>query len=179
MWNCTWIEEDLDDSDRDVDCLEASRNDVEQTEDESTDNEYILHITHSVIFKCIGVLKEKWYQEILALSSQKLYNKEIVAVKLQKEPENKKDSNAIAFMCKVGTVWERNGYVVKEALDDVHNAMDHDKILSVQFDWVKYVAHYKNLAGILGSKSPEMENGLRLYCVVVLLGVISVIAISF
>ena len=104
MWNCTWIEEGLDDSDRDIDCLEESRNDVEQTEDESTDDEYIPHITHSMIFKCIGVLKEKWYQEILAFSSQKLYNKEIVAVKLQKEPENKKDSNAIAFMCKVGTV---------------------------------------------------------------------------
>ena len=57
IWNCTWIEEDLDDPDGDVDCLEESRNDVEQTEDESTDDEYIPHITHSVIFKCIGSFK--------------------------------------------------------------------------------------------------------------------------
>ena len=81
-----------------------------------------------------------------------MYNKEIVAVKLQKEPENKKDSHAVAFMCKVGTVWERIGYVVKEALDEVHKVMDDDKILCVQFDWVKYVPHYKNPGWYAGIK---------------------------
>jgi len=68
-----------------------------------------------------------------------LHNKEVVPVQLHKEPENKKDSKAIAFMCKVGTTWERIGYVVKETLDKVHEAMDHGKILTVQFDWVNYV----------------------------------------
>ena len=171
IWNCTWIDEE-DDSDRDVnvDCLDESRNDVEQTEeDESTDDEYIPHITHSVIFKCIGVSKEKWYQEILALSSQKLHNKEVVPVQLHKEPENKKDSKPIAFMCKVDTTWERIGYVVKEALDKVHEAMDHGKILTVQFDWVNYVPHYKNPGWYTGIKITRDGNGLKLYYVLLAL----------
>ena len=45
---------------------------------------------------------------------------------------------------KVGTIWERIGYVVQEAFDDVHKAMEHDRILNVQFDWVKFFVHYKS-----------------------------------
>ena len=65
IWKC--FEQSRDDAeqfDANVDCLEES------VEDESIDEEYIPRITHSVIFKCIGVLTEKRYQEILALSSR-------------------------------------------------------------------------------------------------------------
>jgi len=47
------------------------------------------------------------------------------------------DTNAIAFMCKVEDDWEKIGYIVKEALDDVHKAINANKIISVSFQWIK------------------------------------------
>ena len=44
------------------------------------------------------------------------------------------DARAIAFMCYVDQEWERFGYVVQEALDDVHTTIDEKKILDVRFD---------------------------------------------
>ena len=55
--------------------------------------------THSVIFKCMGTVKESKYQEILAAVSLKIRNGETVPVRLWLEPNNPKDSNAIAFDC--------------------------------------------------------------------------------
>ena len=68
------------------------------------------------------------------------------------------DARAVAFMCHVNKEWERIGYVVQEALDDVHSAMDEKKILDVRFDWIKYVVHFKRpgwYAGIIITKSGE------------------------
>jgi len=53
------------------------------------------------------------------------------------------DVRAIAIMCNINHTWERIGYIVKEALDDVHAAIEEKKILNVQFDWIKYVMHFK------------------------------------
>lgn len=116
----------------------------ESDRDESEDEPKVPAITHSVIFKCIGVTKEKHYQELLALANRKINNGEAVPVKLQKEPTNCYDSRAIAFMCKADKDWERIGYVVSEALPDVHKAMDSNKILGVRFDWVKLKFPVKN-----------------------------------
>ena len=57
-------------------------------------------ITHSVIFKCIGVFKDHRYQET-SLVAKKLREGGEVPVKLQKEPKNPVDSRAIAFQCQV------------------------------------------------------------------------------
>ena len=67
------------------------------------------------------------YQELLALANRQMRNGEIVPVKLQKEPGNPVDSNAVALMCQA----DRIGYVVSEALPDVNDAMDNDKIIKV------------------------------------------------
>ena len=45
--------------------------DINTTSDEDEEN-VIPEITHLVVFKCIGAHKERQYQEILALASQKL-----------------------------------------------------------------------------------------------------------
>ena len=82
-------------------------------------------ITHSVVFKCVGVTKDNHLQEISAMAAQKLKKQEQVDVRLRKEPNNPKDSRAIAFECKLISKWERIGYVVK-ALDSVHHEMDMD-----------------------------------------------------
>ena len=41
------------------------------------------------------------------------------------------------------------GCIVKEATDDVHAAIQGNKILKVQFERIKYMVHYKNQDGML------------------------------
>lgn len=52
-------------------------------------------------------------------------------------------------------------------LEAVHDAMDNGKILNVDFDWVKYVAHFKNQdAGIIVTRQGEWsgkESGNQLF----------------
>jgi len=74
-----------------------------------------------VVFKCIGVTKEHRYQELLGFAKQKRKDGNTVPVKLQNEPSNNIDSQSIAFMCKADRDWEWIGYVVSEALPDVHH----------------------------------------------------------
>ena len=77
-------------------------------------------IQHTVRFKCIGVTKEQSYQETLAQVAQLHRSGLDVEVKLSPEPSNPIDSKAIAFTCKIGDSWQKVGYVVHEALDEVH-----------------------------------------------------------
>lgn len=99
---------------------------------------------HSVIFKCIGSSKEGKYQQVLSMASKMIRDGKTVLVKLQKEPDNIRDSHAIAFMCNPNDKWERIGYVVREALDAVHYAVDNNQINSVKFAWIKYIVHFKS-----------------------------------
>ena len=61
-----------------------------------------------------------------------------VPVKIVPEPDKQYDSKAIAFQCKVDGKWQKIGYIVREALDNVHRAL-MQKIISVKFAWVKYL----------------------------------------
>lgn len=99
-------------------------------------------VTHTVTFKCIGAVREEKQQVALHEACLKLKRNEHVEVKLQPEPTNCWDSKAIAFMCFVGDRWQRVGYVVREALDEVHFAMQHNQILRVKFAWVKFLLHW-------------------------------------
>ena len=51
----------------------------------------------------------------------------------------------IAIMCNVNHTWERKAlYVVKEALDDVHTAIEENEILNVSSTGSNtYVVHFK------------------------------------
>ena len=88
-------------------------------------------------------------------------------MKLQKEPENQYDAQAIAFMCKAETTFERIGYVVKEALPDFHKAMDENKVLQVRFDHIKCIT--KAQVGMQALLLQGTENGQILYYIVNLL----------
>lgn len=44
------------------------------------------------------------------------------------------------FMCKF---WKKIGYVVNEALSDVHQALSENSITSIRFAWVKYKVQWK------------------------------------
>ena len=151
--DCSSEESDLEEH-RDVELSQSS-------EQEDSDVDPVPNITHSVIFKCIGQLKENRYQELLAIASKKMKQSEVIPVKLQKEPDNQYDAQAIAFMCKAESTFERIGYVVKEALPDVHKAMDENKVLQVKFDHIKFVVHYKRpgwYAGITITRNGEWSN---------------------
>ena len=64
-------------------------------------------------------------------------------MKLEREPSNPYDCNAIAFMCQAEKDWERIGYVVSEALIDMNEMISNNKILKVYFSWIKYIVYYK------------------------------------
>jgi len=166
LWKWDWLEEGDTYSDVESDCSEV---DDVATDDNDTevvdDDEEIPAITHSVTFKCIGSTKELHYQEPLALAKQKRNKGETVEVKLQKEKDNPVDANAIAFMCNADSKYERIGYVVAEALPDVHDALKKNKIIKVYFEWIRYIAYFKNpgwYAGIVITRSGNWSNTVML-----------------
>lgn len=63
----------------------------------------------------------------------------IVPVRFSPEPNNQFDAKANAFQCYVEGKWQRVGYVVREVLDEVHQAMNKKKVVDVRFAWVKYM----------------------------------------
>jgi hypothetical protein len=91
-----------------------------------------------VKFKCVGTIYDHTSQETLAKVSQ--LHLEDIPVGIFPEPNNKYDAKAICFKCKISEEWIRIGYIVREALDHVHTALQHKKIIRVRFDWVKYLA---------------------------------------
>jgi hypothetical protein len=42
----------------------------------------------------------------------------------------------------VGGIWCRIGYIVREVLDEVHEAITNGHILWVRFAWVKFLLHW-------------------------------------
>lgn len=83
--------------------------------------------THAVTFKCIGSTHHPDAQEALARAVSMINKGEVVPVRMIKEPDNQYDSKAIAFQCLLDNKWIRIGYIVKEALDHVHKALDDNK----------------------------------------------------
>ena len=85
MWNWTWLYEvPSSDDDRSV-CSDNSEqfrdsdDAIESSDDNTTEVCTIPAIIHSVIFKCIGNLKEHRYQELLALVKKKI-NKGVIVL---------------------------------------------------------------------------------------------------
>ena len=148
LWNWVWSEDNDEDNesrdgsdgtsgeqctdvgnedDDDNECDDDNEGNGDEEEDSETMDDGIPAITHCVIFKCIGYTKEHRYQEVLIDTSEKHRKGESVPVKLEREPDNPYDCNAIAFMCKLNDKWERIGYVVTEALSDVSTAIRNKK----------------------------------------------------
>ena len=83
------------------------------------------------------LLEIKKHQDALEAANEVLQSGEEVQVSLRKEPRNPVDSMAIAFTCFVQQKWQRIGYVVREALDDVHEAISTNSIRAVKLAWIK------------------------------------------
>ena len=80
---------------------------------------------YTVRFKCIGATRDRGHQSSLEKANELMLTGKDVSVDLFFEPTNPVDAKAIAFKCLLDdNKWHRIGYVVKEALDDVHSALD-------------------------------------------------------
>jgi len=93
---------------------------------------------YTVIFKCIGAQHDQHAQVILQKVTELLHKNEQVPVNIYPEPDNPFDSQAIEFKCWLDDQWHRIGYVVREALNDVHEAMTKRIITNVKFAWAKF-----------------------------------------
>lgn len=135
IWNWIWQEENQQSM---TSSSEFEAN-VQEVSDENSDLNTVAvsgDIKHSVVFKCIGATKETRMQ------LQKIEAGEVVPVHIQPEPDDPVDARAIAFECVLNNKWERIGYVVREDLEPVHDALHHDLVLEVKFSWIKYVVHW-------------------------------------
>ena len=96
----------------------------------------------------MGTTKEDRYQETLARVAQLRNAGQEVLCKLQPEPENPIDYLAIAFRCEVDSSWHAIGYVVKEALNDVHEALSAKRITALSFDYFFTLHHDNNYVDV-------------------------------
>ena len=97
---------------------------------------------HTVTFKCIGCTRDVDFQNTLRKVSVQLNAQQLVPVNLFPEPHNPYDKRAIAFKCFLENDWLKIGYVVAEALDDVHHALGSNAVLDVQFAWARYIVSW-------------------------------------
>ena len=86
--------------------------------------------------------QRKYYQETLKRATQLQDKGENVPVRVHHEPENPMDSKAIAFECQIENQWKVIGYVVREALDATHRALETNVISEIKFEWIKYIVHW-------------------------------------
>ena len=99
IWKWKWVE-NVDSSGSEA---AGNSDDLSQAADRSSDgslgsdSDEESTITHSVVFKCLGCLKEPRYQEILALAAKRIKEGETVSVTVKKEPTNPVDTPAVLY----------------------------------------------------------------------------------
>ncbi len=97
--------------------------------------------------RCIGATRSVDYQDALKQVADLLKNGTETPVNIFCESTNPYDARAIAFRCKLKEEWLTIGYVVREALEDVHSAIIRNVIENVQFSWVKYRVAWRSGPG--------------------------------
>lgn len=135
-----------DDHDQSASSESFSRNiDPQEISSDSDQGDMLdTQVTHTVTFKCIGVTRERGYQDTLKQANQLLKQKIDVPVRLFHEKSNPYDSRALAIQCKLPDKdWKRIGYVVKEALEETHKARQNDDVVLIKFGWIKYITDYR------------------------------------
>jgi hypothetical protein len=121
------------------DKLDADAPSADEPEDDSVVVPGSDPVVHCVTFKCIGATKNPDQQAALKSAWELMQDEKKVPVKLDPEPNNPYDAKAIAFICFVEGRWQRIGYIVREAVDDVHRAMRDGDIMQVEFSWIKFL----------------------------------------
>ena len=133
VWKWICRDETPDDSRLDTESSEQGDGEMQLEEADSDSN-----TLDTVRFKVIGATRDKMHQDALESANEAVRSGRDVYVTLQKEPQNPIDSMAIASICYVEEKWNRIGYVVREALDDVHEALSTNAVREVKLAWVKF-----------------------------------------
>ncbi len=97
---------------------------------------------HTIIFKCIGAVRDTQSQYALYKAKNKRLSGWSVPVRMTPEPTNIVDAQAIMFECKLEEKWEKIGYVVSDILHEVHAALSNNLIVEVKFQRVKYITDW-------------------------------------
>ena len=142
---------------------ELQEEDRDRDSDSETAHDHGTSKTHTVTFKCMGANRDSNHQAVLAATFETRGEGNDVPVRICPEPDNPKDSEAVAFQCYLSGAWKRIGYVVNEALPEVHSALENKTILSVEFAWVKFLLCWSYsgpgfYAGINESKGGDWSN---------------------
>lgn len=153
IWTWDWMEPSDDDSDstresavNSPELFSNADDEIHTEETETIDKNPIL--THTVTFKCIGSSRDPDCQECLAKAANIIRCGEHVDVKLRPEPTNEYDAKAIEFIIRLDNQWRRIGYVIKEVLDAVHDAIGKQQLATpLEQVWSRMVhwhRHYQN-----------------------------------
>ena len=92
----------------------------------------------------MGTTKNNDHQETLCAASGLPREGSDVPVRLRPEPDNPVDANTIAFECQIGSDSKHIGYVVRDILMEVHEAITKHNIISTKIAWIKYPLCWKN-----------------------------------
>lgn len=115
-----------------------SESDVSSEDDERLEDE-IPNITHTLPFKVIGVAHTTEHQEHLGNAKIKMGESEdSVSAHIVPEPDNEKDSEAIAVKVDYGQGQCRVGYIARELTKYIHPLLNRNKILNVRIDKIVY-----------------------------------------
>jgi len=152
VMNWEWLDED-EESELSTNRTHVSESSLEDThynpclksdDDDETDAEIPIPC---MTFKCIGAVRDPSSQDSLEKARDMLKDGKCVEVRINPEPNNQYDSKAIAFQCVIENKCSRIGYIVREALDDVHRAITTNSIISVKFSWIKYLVTWITTKG--------------------------------
>ncbi len=131
-------ENNQEESHKDFDIEDEGVNSPESSDSGETE----IEVPHTVLFKCIGAVRDTRSQNTLRLCRDRMARMAsgwTVPVRMKPEPTNVRDARAISFECEIDSKWKRVDYVISEILDEVHAAMSARKIMSIKFDWVRYI----------------------------------------
>ena len=144
IWKWHVLAVDEEDEDEKMSLKMSDLCELEADEEEENNESNSMDVVHALTFKCIGTTKEDRYQEILVEANLQRRSGKEVHVRLTPEPSNCYDSEAIAFECRTSAEnrWERIGYIVSEVLQDVHQAIRSNSIVSIYFDWIRFITHW-------------------------------------
>ena len=78
----------------------------------------------------------------MSSAAARLNRGEAVPCQVLPEPNNTIDSEAICIQFKLDRKWYKVGYVIHEALSDLHTALRESKVTKVSIDWIKYVIYW-------------------------------------
>ena len=117
---------------------EVTESDIE-TNDEDDEAE-LNNMIHCLPFKVMGVTYNTQYQT--HLEAAKAVGLDSVSARIDGEPGNANDSNAIAVAINYGTGWVKVGYIAKELTQFIHPLIAEGKIVRVDVKHIKFCIVY-------------------------------------